>query len=147
MSQQPIRDDNLHVQDQGRDVIEAARILVMLSKDPRLTPTALDRFREEIPRAIKCEPVENRKRSFEDFATPMVSKDVAIYIEDARRKVFAKSRMISRLPTPRPDNGGFQGMAIDFDTFVNDHANKATEQVKNESESDQEDKMSIDFLV
>ncbi|RDI79984.1 hypothetical protein Vi05172_g10029 [Venturia inaequalis] len=91
-------------QEDDPEVLQAAAIVMQFSRDGRLTPTALDRFRGNNSTHVEySQNIEHdswRKRKADDVRRYMKSSDAAIQDEFNRPKAIPRSR-ISKLPTPK----------------------------------------------
>lgn len=85
------------------EVLQGAAILMQLSRDPRLTPTALDQFYNNnsthVEYSQNISHDSSRKRKADDFTRPMNSSDAAIHDDFDRPMAIPRSRT-SKLPTP-----------------------------------------------
>lgn len=109
--------------EEDSEVLQAAAILLKLSKDPRLTPSALDRFSAagthiEVLRAVDHESLSQRKRKLGALTKTTTSGDIAVYKEGHR----PMATPISRRRRPKMASGPsesesacVQGMNIKID--------------------------------
>ncbi|TID27413.1 hypothetical protein E6O75_ATG00180 [Venturia nashicola] len=101
-------------QEEDPEVLQAAAILMQLSRDPRLTPTALDQFRinnsTHVEYSRNTDHDSSRKRKADDLRRSMNSSDVVIQDELDRPMATPRSQ-ISKLPTPNPQKRKSDGFS------------------------------------
>lgn len=92
-------------QEEDPEVLQAAAILMQLSRDPRLTPTALNRFHTNesthVEYSRNVDHDSSRKRKADDLRRSMKSSDAAIQDEFDRPMAIPRSRN-RKLPIPNP---------------------------------------------